>query len=337
MLLAIASLVAAVVPMFTYLIVIWLLDRYDREPFWMVLLTFMWGATGAIFLGIIGSIIFQVPVSTLIIMVSDGNIDELTNLAGSVITAPVVEEATKGIFLLFVSMSKKFDSGVDGAVYGGAVGLGFGMTENFMYFVNFGNTPENWIMLVLIRTLFSAVMHCLAQATFGSFIGFAKFKPAILKFILIPTGYCLAVFMHFTWNLSVSFNETSLIGFVFLILSFFTLLAIFQISVYFEGRSILKELQEESRLGTIPQDHLNYLPFITKRYKYGWCPAGVNQKEYVKTATTLAIRRRQIKYLKGTNRLSYQRDVDGLRYKIQKMMYDASLLYHKSQASYSQS
>ncbi len=330
MFLAFASLIAAVVPMFVYLIVIWFLDKYEREPFWLVLLNFFWGATGAIALGIIGSIIFQIPLDDLIRVVSDDNTSKIMNLSGAVITAPLVEEFTKGIFLVLMSLSKKFDGGVDGAVLGGAIGLGFGMTENFMYFLSYGTTPSSWLMIVIIRTLFSAVMHCLSTATFGAFLGYAKFKPLIYKIILIPTGFFMAVFLHFSWNLSVSFEGTTIFGFLFLILYLFVTFAIFQISIYFEGRTILKELQDEASLGLIPPEHLNYIPYVSRRFRYGWCPEGVDQKSYVKTATTLALRKNQYKNTKGNLQTSYLRDIENLRYKIQIMFYNANLRYQNA-------
>lgn len=328
--LAFASLIAAVVPMFTYLIIIWFLDRYEREPFWFVLLNFFWGATGAIFLGIVGSIIFQIPLNELITAVADDNPSELIDISGAVITAPLIEESTKGVFLLLISLSKKFDGGVDGAVLGGAIGLGFGMTENFMYFLSYGTTPVAWLAIVVIRTLFSAVMHCLSTATFGAFLGYAKFKPLIYKIILVPTGFFLAVFLHFAWNFSVSFEDTTIFGFLFLILYLFVTFAIFQISVYFEGKTILRELQDESNQGLIPAEHLNHLPYVSRRFRYGWCPIGVDQKNYVKTATTLALRKNQYKNTKGNIQKSYLRDIENLRYKIQMMYYNANIHYHNS-------
>ena len=216
--LAVASLFAAVIPMFTYLVIIWWLDRNEREPFGMLLLYFIWGATGAIFLGIIGSIIFQIPLNVFLQAFSGDSSEELFNLAGAVITAPVVEEFTKGIFIVFMAYYRRFDGIADGVVYGAAVGLGFGMTENFLYFTTYGTTPESWLWLVIIRTLFSAVMHMMSQATFGAFVGAAKFKPAVFKLLLIPAGFLLAVFLHFAWNFSVSFEETTFLGFLFIVM-----------------------------------------------------------------------------------------------------------------------
>jgi len=327
---AFASFIAAVIPMFIYLIIIWLLDRYEREPFWLILLNFFWGATGAIFLGVIGSIIFQIPLNELIKIISDDNAGELISLSGAVITAPLVEESTKGFFLILMSYSKKFDGGVDGAVFGGAIGLGFGMTENFMYFLTYGTTPVAWLMLVFVRTLFSAVMHCLATATFGAFIGFAKFKPSIFKIILYPAGFFLAVFLHFSWNLLVSFENTTIFGFLLLIIYLFITFSIFQLSVYFEGKTILRELHDESNRGLIPPEHLNFIPYITRRYRSGWCPIGVDQKNYVKTATILALRKNQYKNSIGTRQKNYLKEIENLRYRIQLMFYNANLKYYNN-------
>jgi RsiW-degrading membrane proteinase PrsW (M82 family) len=105
----------------------------------------------------------------------------------------------------------------------------------------------------------------MSQATFGGFLGFAKFKPAIYKIFLIPMGFFLAMFLHFTWNLTVSFEETSLIGMAFLVIYTFSIIAILQVALYMEGKTIANELREESGNGIIPAEHLNYLPYVSRR------------------------------------------------------------------------
>ena len=314
----------SVVPMVFYLVVIWLMDRYEREPFWLVSLNFLWGATGAIIFGIIGSLIMGIGVSEFIYQFSnETDAGTLNNLAGAVIVAPVVEESTKGIFLLIIALSRNFDGPVDGAVYGGAIGLGFGMTENFLYFMSMGNTYESLFFLIIIRTLFSAVLHCCTQATLGAAIGFAKFRGLLAKFTIIPLGLALAMFMHFTWNLTVSFSSTALIGFAFLIFTAIILFIIFQFGVYHEHKIILRELADESNSGYIPKEHLNYLPFTSRRYKKGWLPAGVNQREYVKAAVKLALRKHQAKNLRQSAQKVYLNDVAILRQRIYSMIYSA--------------
>jgi len=313
----------SVVPMVMYLVIIWWMDRYEREPFWLVSLNFIWGATGAIIFGIIGSIIMGLGVSEFIYQfANDSDVGTLNNLAGAVVVAPLVEESTKGIFLLIIAFSKNFDGPVDGAVYGGAVGLGFGMTENFLYFLSFPHDYAGLFMLIIIRTLFSAVLHCCTQAVFGAAIGYAKFKGLFAKLTIIPLGLGLAMFMHFTWNLTVSFNSTALLGFVFMVFAVIIIFIVFQFAVYHEGKIILRELTDESNTtGYIPKEHLYYLPFTSKRFKKGWLPGNINQKIYVKTAIKLALRKNQVKSLKSGSGSGYIKDVESLRNKIYSMLY----------------
>ena len=170
----------------------------------------------------------------------------------------------------------------------------------------------------------------MSQATFGGFIGFAKFKSAAVKILLIPSGFLFAVFLHFAWNLTVSFEETTLLGIFFLILYFFSIFAVFQISLYLEGKTIRRELYEEAHLGLIPVNHVDYIPYVFRRYKYGWCPNTINQKEYVKSTIILALRKNQYKNSKGSSKINYQKEVQDLRYKIQMMFYNAKFYQYSN-------
>ena len=163
----ISSAIAALVPMFVYLLLIWRLDQYDREPFILVIRNYLWGALGAIFFALVGSYILSFFVSIFV-----HNTERLIRIETLVI-APIVEETTKGIFLFLTISSRKFDNMTDGIVYGGAIGLGFGMTENFLYFIANAGSFTTWVSLVIIRTLFTAVMHCVSTATLGAFLGYA--------------------------------------------------------------------------------------------------------------------------------------------------------------------
>jgi hypothetical protein len=221
-----------------------------------------------------------------------------------------------------MALSKQFDGPVDGAVYGGAVGLGFGMTENFLYFLSFPKDYAGLLMLIVIRTLFSAVLHCCCQAVFGAAIGFAKFRGFLAKMFVIPLGLGIAMFMHFVWNLTVSFNSTALIGFVFMVFAGLIIFVVFQFAVHHEGKIILRELTDESNTnGYIPREHLAHLPFTSKRYKKGWLPSNVNHRDYVKTAIKLALRKNQVKTLRPSSKTAYMREVDSLRNRIYNLLY----------------
>jgi RsiW-degrading membrane proteinase PrsW (M82 family) len=91
----IASFVAFIPAVFYILPLIWL-DRYDPEPLWLLDLAFAWGALVAV----IVSFIINTSVGSLVFAITR---DPYTSAAISgVISAPVFEEASKGIGLLIL-------------------------------------------------------------------------------------------------------------------------------------------------------------------------------------------------------------------------------------------
>lgn len=303
--LIIFSALAAIIPMTIYLILIWRFDRYDREPFGLVLANYLWGALGAIILAIIGSYFLTFIFSFFV--KNEASLD----LVGAVAVAPFVEEITKGIFLLITIGSRKFDNITDGIVYGGAIGLGFGMTENFMYFVANSGSVGGWIAVVIIRTLFSAVMHCVATATLGAFMGYSKFMGKRKRISYTLIGLVLAILIHASWNSSVSFQSTAPLGFLFLFITILIFIGIFTFSVNREKRIIYNELSEEVKNGLIPATHLVILS-SSVREQSGWIPENI-RKEYIKSATTLAFRKLQSRNSKGSSKIYYENDVDHYR------------------------
>lgn len=303
--LIIFSAFAAIVPMSIYLVLIWKFDRYDREPFKLVFTNYLWGALGAIVLALLGSLIFTAAAS---LFIKDSL--QLSRF-GAVVVAPIVEEITKGLFLLITITNKKFDNITDGIVYGGAIGLGFGMTENFLYFVTYSESITNWIALVIVRSLFSAVMHCVSTATLGAFLGLAKFKSSSIKVFYAITGLLIAMMIHSIWNFSLSYEHNAPIGFLFILVSIIIFISVFSVSLRSERKIIFNELQEESASGIIPESHLAILS-SPQREKEGWLDER-NRKAYIKAATTLAFRKVQLKNSNGASKVYYQMDVDNYR------------------------
>lgn len=305
-----ASFSAAVLPMLVYLILIWLMDKYEREPMTFVLLHFLWGAFGAIALGLIGSLML----GDMTGIKDEGN----GNIIQTIFFAPVSEEIAKGIFLLFTITSIKFDNITDGLVYGGAIGLGFGMTENFSYFISYGDNPANWIFLVVVRTAFSAVMHCISTATFGAFLGLAKFSLSKFRSLFPVVGLLLAMFFHFMWNASVSFPNTFIYGFIFMLLLIFVFFAIFRLSIAYEKKIIIKELSEESDLFLLPKEHI---PIISShlRLRKGWIDERI-RKQYFRSAIKLAFAKMKTRKSDGYFLQQYLYEVENNRQKIRAML-----------------
>ncbi|MDR3666476.1 MAG: PrsW family intramembrane metalloprotease [Ignavibacteriaceae bacterium] len=301
----VSSAFAAFVPMFIYLLLIWRFDQYDREPFLLILRNYLWGALGAIFFALLGSSILSFFVSIFI-----HNKESLTRIE-TIIIAPLVEETTKGIFLFFTVTGRRFDNMTDGIVYGGAIGLGFGMTENFLYFIANTGSINTWLMIVLIRTLFTSVMHCVSTATLGAFLGYAKFKNLYYKLTFPFLGLASAILIHFSWNLMVTFEKTEPLGFLFMFITILIFIVVFSISVSNDKRIIYNELLEEAKNGLIPMNHLPILN-SSKRNNFGWIDEKI-RKLYIQAATTLAFRKMQLRNTSGYNRLFYENDV--LRYR----------------------
>lgn len=313
--LIIFSALAAIVPMTIYLVLIWKFDRYDREPFKLVFINYLWGALGAIVLALLGSFIFTALVS---IFIKD---NLMLNKFGAVVVAPIVEEITKGLFLLITINNKKFDNITDGIVYGGAIGLGFGMTENFLYFVTYGESFTNLMMLVIIRSLFSAVMHCVSTATLGAFLGLAKFKSSPKKISYAFAGLIIAMMIHSIWNFSLSNTKMAPMGFLFILGAIIIFISTFYLSLKSERKIIFNELKEESDNGIIPESHLLIL-CSPQREKKGWLDER-NRKAYIKAATTLAFRKAQLKNSNGASKAYYELDVDNYRDFIKKLLQSA--------------
>ncbi len=308
MLLALVSLIIAIVPMVLNLLLVWRLDRYEREPLSMMLLNFLWGGTGAI----IFSIVFSIQVSDLI-----SSNDVLDTIA----VAPMVEETIKGVFLLLVALNRNFDNLTDGIVYGMAIGLGFGMTENFLYFLG-AESPEQWFFMVMIRTLFSASLHALATGIAGAGVGLTKYQFHVLKWPIRVLFLGLAMFVHFFWNYSVSVLVQANpafgmgVGIVFIVFGVISLMLLLQIALAYEHRVIVAELAEEAASGLIPEDHLRFIPFSARRKYRGWLPVHVDPSAYIQAATLLAFRKRQLRSCAEHRQDQLSADVERLREKI---------------------
>lgn len=308
----ISSFIATILPMLFYLIVLWRMDKYDREPLLFVLAHFLWGAFGAIILGISGSLILGSLTGIL------GSTSNISKLIQTIIFAPLSEEIAKGAFLLYSVNSKKFDNTTDGLLYGGVIGLGFGMTENFLYFLTYGNTPLNWLFLVIIRSLFSALMHCISTGTLGAFLALAKSSSNFGKNTLPLAGLFTAIFIHSMWNTSVSISDTFLFGFLFMIFLILFFIFVFRLSVNNEKNIIERELLEESMSGLIPKEHIKILSSHL-RFRRGWIDERI-RKLYSRFAIRLAFNKNLFKKTKDLNKLYYSSEIEKNREAVRSLL-----------------
>ncbi len=308
-----ASLLAAAVPILFYLFILWKLDRYEPEPVGQVIKHFLWGAFGAVIFGIVVSSFF----------LNDNfyiyNSRNVTSTWAVVLIAPFVEEFGKGIFLLWSIKNDYFDNMTDGMVYGGAVGLGFGMTENFLYFLMYNNNFENWLSIVIIRSLFSATMHAIASATFGSMLAIGKFSLTKFKKFFLPFfGFSSAVVFHALWNYLVSSDFNYLIGISYMTILIITFLSVYRFSLLSEKKIIINELEEEIYKINFPREHLSIVS-SSKKFRRNWINNTI-RKKYVLLATKLAFRKYQAKHSRNLKREYYLTDVEKYRYELSEII-----------------
>jgi len=289
------SVLAAGVPMIGYLLLMRWLDRYEREPLGLVFAAFGWGAVGAIAITVVGSAILMLPLG----LATDGTTAMFLEVS---MIAPLIEEPAKALCLLALYRSREFDNATDGFVYGAAAGLGFGMTENFFYFADSATEGvAAWFILVIIRTLFTGLMHAAATSMVGAALGWAKFSMSPLRMCAVPFALLAAMGMHALWNFFVSaplfFEEAlalPLVSFLLFPVEFLVLFLIFQASLHSESRLIRRELQAEARAGTLPPEHVSKIAsWFARKNHTTWAPKGINGGEYIDVATHLAFRRNQ--------------------------------------------
>lgn len=196
-----ASLAAGILPMFLYSLLLYYLDRYEKEPLKLLIGMFIWGAliaAGAAF-------VINTLSSIGIFLITQSNL--ATQLATSALIAPFVEETLKGaaILIVYVLFQPDFDSPLDGIVYGGIAALGFAATENVWYIHQFGfleNGFQGLLEITFVRIILVGWQHPFYTAFTG--LGFAlarRSKEAVWKWFFPILGWAFAVAFHLIHNL----------------------------------------------------------------------------------------------------------------------------------------
>jgi len=161
------------------------------------------------------------------------------------IKAPITEELAKASLIFITVKSRNMDNLTDALVYGAAIGLGFGMTENALYFINNSSNIQSWISLVIIRSAFSGVMHGISTSIFAAFIMMARFNKISRRNYFYISGLMIAILIHFTWNYSAIHAETFNYGIYSILVGIAVFLATIKTSLRFELRILFEQLAEE--------------------------------------------------------------------------------------------
>lgn len=234
------SFLAAVVPSAFYVGVAWWLDRYEKEPWWVLTLTFFWGAVPAIVLALIVEVVFDIPLRAFFL-------PSRATFFSSAVVAPVVEEIVKAVPLVMVYWlyRREFDGLMDGLLYGAIVGLGFSMTENLFYFL--GALAEggvgSLVVVAFLRAVVFGLNHALFSSALGLGLGVARYAhSAFVRWLAPPLGLLAGIGLHIVHN---TFVATGSVLCLVSLLSDWAGIVLWLALVWFAGQQEARWIREE--------------------------------------------------------------------------------------------
>lgn len=211
-----AALAIPLIPAVGVALLVAFIDRYEREPWFVLLATFLWGAI----IAIPPVLIIEHAIAASVTANLAGAVGSGSSGIGSVggiimhtllraLTSGATEEAVKGagLLLLLLALRDEFDNVTDGIIYGFLIGAGFGMVENFVYFAL---TPRSELpLLILGRVILGWLSHSTFTALFGAGLGYARETRDRRRQRLLPLlGLAGAIGLHTLFDLVVFATNT---------------------------------------------------------------------------------------------------------------------------------
>ena len=284
------------------------IDRWEPEPRLAVIFAFLWGSAAAVLIAlVVGS-----EVSNWVTAATGLNSGSFDFFA-SVIQAPIVEEAGKGlgILLIFLVARKFFDGPVDGVVYAAWVAGGFAFTENILYFggqlLDVGGLNGSVYEIFLIRGFMSPFAHVMFTMCTGIALGIAArrgYRPLRAIGVLV-IGLIPAILLHALWN-----------GALYFVYDFYGYYAIVQFPLFViavllvvnlrrqEAKLTFDRLSEYANVGWFRQDEVAALATAAgRRVAISWAKRNGRSREmkqYIADATKLAFARQRIVTERGS-------------------------------------
>ncbi len=274
-----------------YLTVPRLLDRYDPEPLYALLGCLLWGATFAT--GVSAAVNSAVEALAASLLGADGG-----EALAAVLSAPFVEEATKGLAVLgvFWFLHREFDGYIDGVLYATFTAVGFAAVENVLYYAK-GAASAGGMGLAAtfyMRGILSPWAHPVFTSVTGLGIGWARERRHPAARWLGPVlGYAGAVTLHAAWNgLATLSAAVSPLPFLlalplWLLLVAGYLLLLWRLAAR-RARILRSYLQDEVALGHLSAEEVDLVAssFGLQRARRRW---GSEGEELLRAAARLAM------------------------------------------------
>ncbi len=171
------------------------LDRYEREPWFLCVATFLWGAL----IAIPAALVIESKLGQALAALPGTNLLASASLQAG--NAAFTEETVKGIglLLLFLVLRDEFDNVTDGIVYGALIGASFAMVENVLYFTFYAK--GYLLSLIVGRLLLGWLSHSTFTVCLGIALGLIRHERSRWRQISIPLcGYLCAVGLHLVFD-----------------------------------------------------------------------------------------------------------------------------------------
>ena len=228
-------LILAILPVILLSVYIYRKDKYEKEPFSMLMLAF--------FLGILA-----IPMDFIVVGIINAVWEGSTVFYSAFLEAGIPEEFCKWVlFMLVIWRNKNFNEFFDGIVYAAFISLGFACIENIMYVFDAEDFGEA-LHIGVLRALLSVPGHFLFAVIMGYFLGMAKFKPdQRSKYLMLSLLCPMLAHGLFDYLIMLSSalteNNMELIG-----VGLYVIFIYFDIKMWKIGLKQISKMQERSRI-----------------------------------------------------------------------------------------
>ena len=269
-----------------YLWIPWIVDRYDPEPWWCLLLALSWGAIAACG--------FSALINTTVHIAGDAVEKGYGDVLGACVSAPLVEEFFKGlaVFGMYFFLRRQFDGVVDGVIYATFAALGFAAVENIIYYSQAAREGSNALIgTVVVRGILGPWGHPLYTSMTGLGFGIAReTNKTWLKWLAPIGGYMFAAFLHSTWNTAATLSNALVL--LMLPLWFLFVLAFFGLVIWLvkrKGKIIHDHLRDEVLMGNLTPWELTLITSPVGRMKATFNYGGSAGRKFIDAAARLAL------------------------------------------------
>lgn len=238
-----------------------LADRWDPQPLPLLIIAVLWGAAIAAFTSYLIN-----TFNTELAYILTGNLDFAQRIVGPVISAPLVEEISKGLglILLMLLARRYFNSPLDGLIYGALIGGGFAFTENIIYYTRQLEISGvgDLVVLVVVRGVLNIFGHAIYTSLTGVLMALVARKwGTVMGLLAFVVALIPGIGLHAAWNLFAGFSSIVVLIALMVIQALLSLLWLILIAglVFDESRLTRVRLGDYANRGWLTHEEVDML------------------------------------------------------------------------------